>query len=347
MGELHDDTVSDEIGDEPDEVAALALAGDAAPAAPEPVRVVAPSRAQYRALADQLMLDEHAWNQFFNRCKCFAAAGMYGHKTPETVAAAGLKGMSLGMSFMEALDRIKVIKGTPVIRGSAAINHIHERCAGAKCRCISSTDTEAVWRMERPGWETREFRYTWEQAVNSGIVKRNDVYKAYPARCLKWQAASEGAQEMFGDVLGGLYFQEEIEGAHGVAATPRRVVQMSPDARPAADRDPLMTGRLASKAARAMARCAQVAAAKSTAEKTITPREVWEAACAKFKLPAMPDGSIPKIENLRLSVAGPICELIQKWAAMLDVTGQAQREPGDDGDEDEPIEAEYIDRGPP
>ena len=327
---------------EPDDVAALALAG--AGEAPEPptVRVAVPSRAQYRALADQLMLDENAWRQFFGRCKCFAEAGLYGHKRPETVAAAGLKGMSLGMSFMEALDRIKVIKGTPVIRGSAAINHIHERCAGAKCRCIKSTDTEAVWSMERPGWEAREFRYTWAQAESSGIVKRNEVYKLFPARCLKWQAASEGAQEMFGDVLGGLYFQEEIEGAIGDATPHRRVIQMTPMAARAEDADPLMTRNLAAKAAKAMARCAKIAAAKSTDDKLVTPRDVWEAACGKFKLAPTSDGGTPRIESLRKSIAFPICDLIKKWEAKLEPL--IEREPGDDRDVDEEpiIDVEYA-----
>ena len=167
------------------------------------------TREQYRALADRLIFDKDAWDQYFARCECVVKAGMYGHKNASTVAVAGLKGMSLGMSFMEAIDRIKVIHGTPVIRGSAAINHIHERCKGAKCRCITSTTTEAVWIMSRPGWEPKEFRFTWDDAIKAGLLK-NEIYKLYPARCLKWQAASEGAQEMFGDVLSGLYFQEEI-----------------------------------------------------------------------------------------------------------------------------------------
>jgi hypothetical protein len=66
--------------------------------------------------------------------------------------------------------------------------------------------------MERPGWEPKEFTFTWEQAAAAGLTtKKDSAYTKYPARCLKWQAASEGAQEMFGDVLGGLYFQEELD----------------------------------------------------------------------------------------------------------------------------------------
>ncbi|HET6497156.1 MAG TPA: hypothetical protein VFH61_17540 [Thermoleophilia bacterium] len=162
-----------------------------------------------------------------------------------------------------------------------------------------------------------------------------------------WMKAATKAKRrsVLGCVGLGLLDESELDGVRGERVS---IEQLSAPATAAnGDADPFMTGRLASKAARAMARCAQVAAAKSTAEKTITPREVWEAACAKFRLPAMPDGSTPKIEHLRKSVAWPICELIKKWSAKLDEVEHVQREPGDDGDEDDPIEAEYIDRGPP
>jgi len=209
------------------------------------------SPAQYRQLADRLILDQEAWGMYFNRCKCIAGAKFYGHTDPQTIASAGLKGMSMGMSFMEALSRIKVIHGQPVIRGPAAINHIHERCGGARCRCITGLigsgadigipdfDLErlterirnrypqywtednlglnpnkiSVWVMDRPGWAPKAFIYTWEQAELAELPKRNDSYRKFPARCLKWQAASEGAQEMFGDVLDGLYFEVELERA--------------------------------------------------------------------------------------------------------------------------------------
>lgn len=219
---------------------------DGPPVATGPTEAM--TRSQYRALADRLILEKDLWVQFYNRCQAFAHVGMYGHKQAETVAAAALKGMSLGMSFMEALDRIKVIHGTPVIRGPAAINHIHERCKDAKCRAVTERVTRpvplgvggvdrdelveylrrahpdcwtdgdvldpdkiSVWLMERPGWETGVYIFTWAKAESSGLVQKNENYKKYPARCLKWQAASEGAQEMFGDVLGGLYFAEELE----------------------------------------------------------------------------------------------------------------------------------------
>ena len=62
-----------------------------------------------------------------------------------------------------------------------------------------------------------------------------------------------------------------------------------------------MTKKLASKASATMVRCAKIAASKTTDDKLVTPRAVWEAACAKHKLPLASDGSTPKIESLRKS----------------------------------------------
>jgi hypothetical protein len=94
----------------------------------------------------------------------------------------------------------------------------------------------------------------------------------------------------------------------------------------------------------AHARCASIAAAKSTDDKTVTPREVWEAAMRKLSLPPKRDGSMPGLEDLRKSIGFPVCDLIKRWAAKLEV--EPEREAGDDDDEEsdhEYVDPEWID----
>lgn len=219
-----------------------------------------PSRAYYKWLSSALILDRGLWLQFFDRCKAMAAAQLYGHKRAETVAAAVLKGYSLGMDFMEALSKIKVIKGNPVLRGPNAIAHIHAVVPGARCRPVTSTlraggphgelagfpgvdyadlvvrlQAEhpecwvdgrldpakiAVWVMVRPDWEPTVYAFTLAQAERAGLLQRNENWRLYPDRCLKWQAASVGTQEMFGSELEGMYLAEELENAPTVRAIP-------------------------------------------------------------------------------------------------------------------------------
>lgn len=211
----------------------------------------------YRWLASELVINKSLWAELRERCAVVSAAQLYGHQRWETAAAVALKGYGIGMSFMEALSKIQVIEGRPTLRGADAVSHIHKMIDGALCRNITalgdfngfelSEDALAglramleehyrdcwvgsnldpskisVWAMKRPGWATRIFMYTMAQARSVGLPSRNDRWNLYPDRCVKWQAASIGTQEMFGDVLGGMYLTEEIENTpvHGPLSAP-------------------------------------------------------------------------------------------------------------------------------
>ena len=209
-------------------------------------------RAYYKWLASALIVDQALWDGFFERCKVMAAGGLYGHRNPNSLAGAVLKGFSLGMDFMEALGKIKVIGGNPVLRGPSAISHIHSVVPGARCRNVTEilrSDVQqpgelrgfpgldvaalvvrleehhpdcwsgdvldpakiAVWVMVRPDWDPAVYVFTMAQAELAGLPARNENWRLYPDRCLKWQAASVGSQEMFGDELAGMYLAEELE----------------------------------------------------------------------------------------------------------------------------------------
>jgi len=167
---------------------------------------------KYRDMADTILLNRNAQREFYDRCTMVARAGAYGHKDANTVWIAAHFGMSMGMSFSQAIKRVKVIHGTPTLRGQAAINTIHERVQGAKCRVVNSSETSCTWRFERPGYETQEIAYTIEDAKRQGLTK-NPNYAKFPQDMLMWQCATLGAKRMFGDVLDGLYVDEEMEKA--------------------------------------------------------------------------------------------------------------------------------------
>ena len=235
-----------------------------------PAALVKRDAAFYQRLGDEVLFNQTMWAMAFDRCKCFASLNYNGNDQPEALMASFLKGLAAGMNPMQAWDSVRVIKGTPVIRGPKAINHIHSRCQGAHCREVTDLigtgedvgvegfNIEAlierlksrypqywtedgrfldetkisVWVMGRPGWRPKAFVFTWAQAQQAKLIERNPVYKLYPERCLKWQACSIGTQEMFGDVLGGLYLQEEIEGAYGLTSGGAGTASYTPEPGP-------------------------------------------------------------------------------------------------------------------
>lgn len=153
-----------------------------------------------REFADRIMLDDGLWSSFMKRCQVIARAGVYGHQSPETVAVAALRGMSMGLSVMESLELVKVIHGRPQIRGPQAVALVRARLPGVVMDCTESTPEAASWTMARPGGERRTFRATIGEARAADLLK-SPVWKRHPARMLKWWAASQGTQELFGDVL--------------------------------------------------------------------------------------------------------------------------------------------------
>lgn len=198
---------------------------------------------QQRVLeSESVLFDAQKMEALHRWASTVAASGMWGYKSPEEALVAVLFGLQLGMGAVEALSKIKVLHGTPTLRGPAAVAHI--RSLGGKIDCITGSisklaeerstslddllvypgliktleqhgeDPEkvAVWRTERDGLE-RFFWYSLGQAEAAGLTQRNAVWRLFPARMVKWQAASEAAQEVFGDWLMGAYFTEEMEGA--------------------------------------------------------------------------------------------------------------------------------------
>jgi hypothetical protein len=182
----------------------------------------------YKDFADRVMLDDAAWQSFMRRCVVICKAGVYGHKSPETVAVAALRGMSLGLGFMESLDAVKVIHGTPQIRGAQAVALVRARLPGAQLECVTDDDkrhTEAVWNMARPGEDAKAFRVTLEDAQRAGLTK-SQTWTKYTDRMLKWWAASIGCQELFGDVLS--IAVESGGGGDELEAEPAPVAELEP-----------------------------------------------------------------------------------------------------------------------
>lgn len=177
----------------------------------------------FRRLATYLILDKKAWDEFMGRCEVIAKANLYGHKTKESVATAALKGMDMGLGFMESLDKIKMIFGTPTIGGPKAKALIDQRVPENKNVCVESTEEKCVWILRRPGKEEKEFTLTFEQVKH--LEQENDLWKTYRRRMLKWNCFSEGAQEIYGDVLGDLYLTEELKGAPPAGTTSSRSPQ--------------------------------------------------------------------------------------------------------------------------
>jgi hypothetical protein len=185
-------------------------------------------------LANYIAFSQEAMEGFMKVCESFARVEAYGHKQAGTVLLAALRGMAMGMPFMEALEKICVIHGRPSIRGPAAkarIDTVHPGHA----ECIESTDKVCKWHFTRTYKNGTSIEKTFERNIEAfthllNSEKGGRSWRTYPARMLKWNVYGEGAQEIYGDVLGGLYMAEEMEGV-GEDSAPRQSARKAPPPR--------------------------------------------------------------------------------------------------------------------
>jgi hypothetical protein len=172
-------------------------------------------RNQYPMIAQRMLLEPQMREGLNQLAHDVCDSNMFGYKPNARDIAAvrmvAIKGFSMGLDFSRALETIKVIHGMPTIRGPQALHLIRERARGAIVECLESTDKVAVWKLARPGEAPKEFRGTREQVDKAGLPNKNPLWNLYPERLLKWHAFSEGAQELFGDVLMGCYISEEMD----------------------------------------------------------------------------------------------------------------------------------------
>lgn len=151
-------------------------------------------------------------------------------KTPQAALAIIIQGRELGLSVMQSLRGISVIKGKPAPTAQLMVGLVKKNPLCERMECTSSDHDHATWVTKRRG--EAEVRLTWtiEDAERAGLTS-SPMYKKFPRNMLKWRAASDLAREVFPDVIGGLYTAEELtDGRVVVDVSP--VVEVAPAGAP-------------------------------------------------------------------------------------------------------------------
>lgn len=136
---------------------------------------------------------------------------------PEAVLACILSGHELGISPMQSLQEIHVIKGRPSL--SAKMQRAIIIRAGHEIWIEESTSTRAIVKGRRHD-TAREGAVTWteDDAKRAGLMGK-DNWKGYPAAMLIARASSQLSRNLFPDVLAGFgYSMEELEDGFDVEA---------------------------------------------------------------------------------------------------------------------------------
>lgn len=145
-----------------------------------------------------------------------------------------LYGVEIGLSPMQALNNVIVIKGKPSLYADTMVALV--QAAGHEIWTVESTETRAVVCGRRAGSEQVEtVEFTMERARKAGYAQRNENYQKDPIAMLYARAASIACRRTAPEVLKGIPAFEEIQddtrtqrpGAPPVAAPPVTVAEIT------------------------------------------------------------------------------------------------------------------------
>lgn len=204
------------------------------------MNAVAPvSRPQLIAGARPSAIVPTTMDEVYRLSQAVVASGIVpkGMETAEKCMVAILRGLEVGMTPMQSLDKIAVVNGRPTIwgdgalalvRASGALEFIRETTHGTGDQM---TATCTVKRKGDPEEVTRTFSAADAKAAS--LWGKPGPWQQYRSRMLQMRARAFCLRDVFPDVLGGMYLREELEGVEEEEAAV--VAQSGPPPAPAID----------------------------------------------------------------------------------------------------------------
>lgn len=139
---------------------------------------------------------------------------------PADLAAAILKGASIGIPPEDIGKAIYVVHGTPALYGKTALAIALRH--GYQADTLEDTPEAVTVRMTSPGGHAMDVRYTIERAEKEGLVKGNPQYKIRPSKMLYWKCVGELTDRMIPHLTGGMPVKEDIQQSTPVRARAAR-----------------------------------------------------------------------------------------------------------------------------
>lgn len=125
------------------------------------------------------------------------------------IAAVILAGMELGLQPMVSLRSLVMIKGKVVLAADVQLALMVR--AGARIKWVKDgSDGEAVLRVERPGQEPHESRFSLDMAKRAGLAG-GDNWQKHPAAMMRARCVSSAGRAYMPDVLAGCYVPGELD----------------------------------------------------------------------------------------------------------------------------------------
>lgn len=159
--------------------------------------------------------------EVFRLATAISKSGMAprGMEKAETIMAAILHGIEIGLPPMTALNKIAVVNGRPTVWGDAVPALLWAR--GFKID-EAVTDNVATCTVIRPDGFKITRTFSEADARKAGLWGKSGPWTQYPSRMLQMRARGLAARDGAADALAGMYIAEEMQDAEPIDITPRK-----------------------------------------------------------------------------------------------------------------------------
>jgi hypothetical protein len=129
---------------------------------------------------------------------------------PENVLLVLMMGNELGLSPIQALRQIFIVKGRPYISAALKIALVKKAAECIYFKCTETTATQATFETQRVGEDPMKLTFTIEQAKRAGLVDKGGNWAMYPEVMLRWRAASQLCDLVYPDITGNIGSREDL-----------------------------------------------------------------------------------------------------------------------------------------
>lgn len=138
-------------------------------------------------------------------------------KSPEDALMILLTGAELGLSAMQSLRGIHVVKGRPVLAADTMGAVVRKSGVCATLRLVESTDERCTYMTRRKD-DDHEESVTWTMEDARRAQLGGDNWRKYPKAMLRARALSAICRAVYPDVVAGLYDPDELDALPAQAA---------------------------------------------------------------------------------------------------------------------------------
>lgn len=186
----------------------------------------------------QLAPVANEWESMVTQAEQLLASGFLPKaiRTAPQALAIMQTGKELGLGPMQALRSIHIIEGKPTMSADLIAGLALAKVPGSKLRVVESTNEVCRIEAGRSGELPTPFSFTIADAKNAGLLGK-DNWRKYPRAMLRARCMTEACRAIFPDAVMGLYDPDELGAVTdaGGRVVVEQVSEITPHAAPGED----------------------------------------------------------------------------------------------------------------